>query len=80
MKNVRKLAMALVMTLIVSVSAFAGESPTPPGAPPPGVTQGPGMPSIAPGDMGTPTAANSQTSFSELVACVLESILPLFYR
>ena len=79
MKNLRNLAAVVVLTLSFGLCAFAGQIPTPPEAPPPpGATQGPGMPSIAPGDIGTPTAANSQTSFSELAVCVLESILPLF--
>jgi hypothetical protein len=80
MKNLRKLVVTVIFTCVLALPAFAGETHCPPEAPPPppGVTQGPGMPSIAPGDMGTPTAANSQTSFSELAACVLESILPLF--
>jgi hypothetical protein len=78
MKNLRNLAAAFVLMLVLAPFAFAGETQTPPAPPPPGVTQGPGMPSIAPGDMNMPTAANSQTSFSELAAYVLESILPLF--
>jgi hypothetical protein len=79
MKNLKKLAAAVVLMLTLALFALAGETHSPPEAPPPpGATQGPGMPSIAPGDIGTPIAANSQTSFSELAACVLESILPLF--
>jgi hypothetical protein len=79
MKNLRKLVVAVVFTCVLGLPAFAGETHCPPEAPPPpGATQSPGMPSIAPGDIGTPTAANSQTSFTELAVSVLESILPLF--
>ena len=79
MTNLKKLAPAVVLTSVLglSLSAFAGETSTPPDAPPPGAAQGPGMPSIAPGQTGTPSA-NGETSFTELAACVLESILPLF--
>jgi hypothetical protein len=79
MKNLRKQAAVVILTLALCLCAFAGQIPTIPEAPPPppGETHGPGMPSTAPGQMPTPPEADSQTSFSEFAVSVLESILPL---
>jgi hypothetical protein len=73
MKNPRKLASAIALTFALGVSAFAGETHSPPAPPPPpGEMQGPGFASR--GQM--PTEANA--SFAELAVSVLESLLPLF--
>lgn len=91
MKNLRKLSAAVVLACVFSLSAFAGETQTPPCAPPdPGETQTPpcaaafgdmdtptGV-STAPGDMGTPTLASTETSFTEIATDVLLSVLSLF--
>lgn len=86
MKNLRKLGAAVVLTVVLALSAFAGETQTPPCAPPePGQTETPPCAtavvdmdtptgeSAAPGDMG-----NGGTSLTEIAADVLLSILPLF--
>jgi hypothetical protein len=88
MKNLRKLSAAVVLACVFSLSAFAGETPTPPCAPgqidtPPcaaafGDIDTPTGASTATGDMGTPTLASSETSLTEIAADVLMSILPLF--
>ena len=78
MKSLRKLGIAAVLTGVVALSTFAGEIPTPPCAPPePGQTETP--PCVtAPGDMGTPTVASSETSLTEIAADVLLNCLSLF--
>lgn len=83
MKNLRKLGVALVLTAVLAVSAFAGEIQTPPCAPgeiqtPPCAAavvdlDTPTGESTAPGDMG-----NGGSSLTEIAADVLLSILPLF--
>ena len=88
MKNLRKLGAAVVLTLALALSAFAGEIPTPPCAiPEPGQTETPPC-AAAPGDMNTPGVtsapgdmgpmANDETSFTEIAAEVLLNFLPLF--
>lgn len=90
MKNLRKLGAAAVLTCVLALSAFAGELQTPPCAPEPGQASTPpcaavrsdtGTPaeaSTAPGDMGGPTSASNETSFTEFAANVLLNVLPLF--
>jgi len=86
MKNLRKLGAAVVLTSVLALSAFAGEIPTPPCAPPdPGETHTPPCASAL-GDMETPTEAstapgdmgNGGSSFTEIAADVLLNFLPLF--
>jgi hypothetical protein len=78
MKNLRKLGAAVVLTSVLALSAFAGEIPTPPCAPPePGQTDTPPC-AAAPGNMGTSTVASNETSFTEIAASVLLNVLPLF--
>jgi hypothetical protein len=90
MKNLRKLGAAVVLTSVIALSAFAGETSTPPCAPPePGQIETPPCAaalsdmdtptgwSTAPGDMGTP-AVSSETSFTEIATDVLLNCLSLF--
>jgi hypothetical protein len=88
MNNLRKLSAALVLTCALGLPVFAGQTETPPCAPPePGQTETPPCAS-APSDMGTPTAAltapgdvtlaSSETSFTEIAANVFLTFLPLF--
>jgi hypothetical protein len=84
MKNLRKLGATVVLTCVLALSAFAGETQTPPCAPPePGETQTPPC-AAAPGDMGTPTVASiapgdmCTPTFSEIAANVFLTFLPLF--
>ncbi|HMG75034.1 MAG TPA: hypothetical protein VK582_16145 [Pyrinomonadaceae bacterium] len=68
MKNLRKLSAAVVLTCVLSLSAFAGEVNAPPCAPPdPGIISTPpcaaAQPSsddsTAPGDINTPPASDT---------------------
>ncbi len=89
MRKLRKLSAAVALTFAFALSAFAGETSTPPCAPPePGQVETPPC-QVAPGDMGTPTetstsgdmgtpaVANDET-YSKIVADVLLNLLPLF--
>jgi|GEM_PF-588329 len=91
MKNLRKLSASVALACILSISTFAGETSTPPCAPPaPGQTDTPpcsvasgdmGAPtetSTASGDMSTSTAVDNETYFTETLAGVLLNALPLF--
>ena len=85
MKNLRKLAVAFALTLALGVAAFAGETNSPPCAPPaPGIMETPPCAapaaSTATGITQTPGIAGAEieTSFTEIAISVLESILPLF--
>lgn len=88
MKNLRKLGAAVVLTSVLTLSAFAGETRTPPCSPgqidtPPcaaasGDMDTPTGASTAPGDLGTPTLASTETSFTDFAANVLLNLLPLF--
>ena len=88
MKNLRKLGAAVVLTAALALSAFAGETPTPPcAAPAPGQIETPPC-SAAPGEMDTPgvtatapgdtTAASNETSLTRIATDVLLNFLPLF--
>lgn len=91
MKNLRKLGATVALTCALAVSAVAGETSTPPCAPPePGETSTPPC-SAAPGDIGTPsemstasgdigtvTAVDYETYFTKIVTGVLLNALPLF--
>lgn len=78
MKSFRQLCSAIVLILVLAMSALAGETHTPPGCvepgdtqtPPcvaaPGETQGPGL--AAPGDMETPML--------DILWFAIQSILP----
>jgi len=90
MKNLRKLSAAAVLTLVLALSAFAGQIPTPPCAPPePGQVETPPCAAApgdmetpivtsAPGDMCTPTFANDEMSFTKIATDVFLYYLPLF--
>ena len=86
MKSLRKLGAAAVLTSVLALSAFAGETPPPPCAPEPGQSSTPPC-AAALGDVDTPTgistapgdmATSSETSFTEIAADVLLNFLPLF--
>jgi hypothetical protein len=82
MKNLRKLVAAAALTCVLALSAFAGEIPTPPCAPPePGQIDTPPC-AVAPGDMETPTASTvpgdmGMPTFTEIAADVILTCLPL---
>lgn len=85
MKTLRKIISVLVLTLMLGLPAFAGETSTPPCAPPqPGETSTPPCQgaAAAPGDSGTPTVSSTATAadetLTEIVTDVLESMLSIF--
>ena len=93
MKNLRKLGAAVALISVFGFTALAGQTSTPPCAPPepgqiptppcaeqqaPGDIDSPVAASTAPGDMGTPTVANTETSFTEMAANALLNCLSLF--
>ena len=83
MKTLRKTASVLVLTLVLGLPAFAGQTDTPPCAPPvPGQTDTPPCGGVAPGDSGTPTVSSTATAadetLTEIVTDVLASMLSIF--
>jgi hypothetical protein len=87
MKKLRKLGAAVVLTFVLALSAFTGETyASPCSIPEPGQTDtppcatqlpSPAVTSTAPGDMSTPAVA-SETSVTQMAADVLLIFLPLF--
>jgi hypothetical protein len=85
MKTLRKLTSVIVLALVLGLPAYAGQTDTPPCAPPePGQTDTPpcGGGAPAPGDMGgpsnSPTATAADEAFTEIMTEVLESMLSIF--
>jgi hypothetical protein len=81
MKTVRMLASALVLTLVLVLPAFAGQTDSPPCAVPvPGQTENPPCQEIAPGNTGGPSNSSPTTdeAFTEIMTEVLESMLSIF--
>jgi hypothetical protein len=81
MKNPKRLATAVVLTLVLGLSAFAGETSAPPcAAPEPGETSSPPctgqMASDNSGLVSTPSA--SDYLVAEAARSLVESLLPLF--
>ena len=85
MNKLRRLTSVVVLTLLLGLTVFAGETQTPPCAEPiPGETQTP--PCVAaPGDVDTPTVSSTASAASEtfalvteVAADVLESMLSIF--
>jgi hypothetical protein len=89
MKNLKKLSSATVLTFAIALSAFAGETPTPPCAPPgqvdtPPCSAAPGdmntseATSTAPSDYGTAKLANNGTSLGDIATDVVLNFLSLY--
>ncbi len=85
MKNLKRLATAVVLTLVLGLTTFAGETLTPPCAPPePGETLTPPCASgtVAPGAPATPgtpfSNAVDMSSVAEIALTVMQSALALF--
>ena len=83
MKTLSKLASVLVLTLVLGLPAFAGQTDTPPCPPPePGQTDTPPCQITPPGDTGgpsnSPTATAAHEAFIEIMTEVLESMLSIF--
>jgi hypothetical protein len=81
MKTLKKLSAVVVLTSVLGLSAFAGETQTPPCAPPePGDTQTPPCTGQALGDssglVSTPSA--SDYLVAEAAISLFESLLPLY--
>lgn len=76
MKNVRQLCSAVVLALVLAMSAMAGETQTPPGCTDPGETQGP---SCSRGEMqghGPAAAGDMESSMLRILLFAMQSILP----
>lgn len=86
MKNLKRLSVAIALTFVLGLSAFAGETPTGPCAPPePGETNAPPCTgrmasdnSTLPGETSSPPASDSAYWVTEAAISLLESLLPLF--
>jgi hypothetical protein len=84
MKNLKRLSAAVVLTYVLSLSAFAGELSTGPCAPPePGQTSTPPCsggqiaPDPTPGQLETPPASAAADA-TALAISLFESLLPIF--
>ena len=79
MKTLRKLASALVLTVVLVVPSFAGQLDSPPcPQPAPGQLDSPPCQGIAPGNIGDPSNLSAETAdqaFTEIVTEVLKSML-----
>ena len=86
MKNLKKLGAAAVLTLLLGLPAFAGETQAPPCAPPePGETQAPPCTgqmasdnSTTPGIISTPPASDAGYLVADAAISLFESLLSLF--
>ena len=83
MKTLRKLASVIVMTLVLALPAFAGQTDTVPCASPaPGQTDTVPCQPTASGDTGSPSNSSTATAvdeaFTEIATGVLESMLSIF--
>jgi hypothetical protein len=85
MKNLKRLGISVTFMFVLAVAAFAGETNTPPCAPPdPGETNTPpcavAQMDVAPGETSTPPVSNTGTEFSvaDVAIDLLQSVLSLF--
>ena len=85
MKNLKRLGASVTLMFVLAVAAFAGETNTPPCAPPdPGETNTPpcavSQMDVAAGETITPPVSNSGTEFScgDVAIDLLQSVLSLF--
>ena len=84
MKNLKGLVAAVVLTCVLGLSAFAGETSAPPCSPPePGQTSTPPctggqMAGDSSGIVSTPSASDSGYLVAEVAITLFESLLPLY--
>ncbi len=89
MKNLKRLGVSVTLMFVLAVVAFAGETQSPPCAPPePGETQSPPCAaaqmtpgeSVASGETSSPPVSNAEDapSVTELAVDLLQSVLLLF--
>lgn len=88
MNILKKLSASLLLTFILAISAFGGETQTPPCSPgetqtPPCATASgdistPGISATASGEIGTPGVTNRELSFADFAAELLLNFLPLY--
>ena len=87
MKTLKRLSIFVVLTVMLAVAAFAGETQTPPCAPPePGETHTPPCAtaqltpddSATPGQTDTPPSTSDAVSLGDFAVDVLQSVLMLF--
>lgn len=81
MKTLKRLSAAVVLTSVLGLSALAGETQTPPCAPPePGETQTPPCTGQAPSDNSWLVSSPSASDYlvAEAAITLFESLLPLY--
>jgi len=89
MKNLKRLGVSFTLICVLAMATFAGETNSPPCAPPaPGETQSPPCAaaqmmsddSLAPGETSAPPASNTgdAASITELALDLVQSVLLLF--
>lgn len=89
MKNLKRLGVSVTLLFVFAMAAFAGETNSPPCAPPePGQTNTPPCAaalmtpgdSLAPGETNAPPASNAGTEFSvaDVAIDLLQGVLSLF--
>jgi hypothetical protein len=88
MKNLQLLGISVTLLCVLSITAFAGDTNSPPCAPDPGATNSPPCAeaqvipddSVAPGSTNSPPASNSgdEYSIAEAATDLLQSVLLLF--
>lgn len=83
MKKLQRFTSATALSLLIGLPVFAGQTETPPCAPPqPGQTETPPCQSAVNGDGGTgtvsSTASATDTIINEVVADVIETMLSIF--
>lgn len=88
MKNLKRLGVSVTLMFVLAMAAFAGETNSPPCAPPdPGETNSPPCAaaqtapddSVAPGETSSPPASNGETSsITEAAIDLLQSVLSIF--
>lgn len=88
MKNLKLLGISVTLLCVLSITAFAGDSNSPPCAPDPGATNSPPYAaaqvipddSVDPGSTNSPPASNSGAEYliAEAARDLLQSVLLLF--
>ncbi len=86
MKNVKRLGAAIALACVLGTAAFAGDTMTPPCAPPqPGILDTPPCSGgtispdpTTPGVVSTPPASDPEYLVAEAAISLFESLLPIF--
>jgi len=87
MKTLKRLSLSATLTFVLAVAAYAGETQTPPCAPPdPGITETPPCAmaqsapddSVTPGQTSTPPSSSDAVSLGDIAVDALQSVLMIF--